>query len=296
MHQLLAHAAVSSRWNRRYANDGFMIVGVHTPEFKFSGQSSNVAAASKRLGVTWPVALDDDHAIWDRYQNRIWPHEFLYDQNGRLVESVEGEGNYPQTEAKIQELLKKQRSLTARACGDGVAAARQSTISPERFAIRIRRRSWSEPETGEQSPTSARSWIRQATTISPIPAITATARSTFRVFGGWRRKRVVSSGGDGYAALNYRAIQVVSVMMPSDAGSTRVGVMQDGKPVAAQDAGADIHYDSHGNSYVQVDAPREYDLVMNKHYAPHELRLEPGGAGLGIYSFDFESCEAGTDK
>src|SRR6185437_11098435 len=93
-------------WYQRYHSDGFVIVGVHSPEFAFSGQRDNVAAAVKRLGVTWPVAIDDRMEIWQRYGNQAWPGEYLYDQNGALVEQRYGEGGYPQTEAKIQALLK----------------------------------------------------------------------------------------------------------------------------------------------------------------------------------------------
>src|ERR1700733_1010827 len=93
-------------WYKRYRDKGFVIVGVHTPEFGFSGERANVAAAAKRLDVTWPIVLDPTFEIGKRYDNSIWPHEYLYNQSGELVESVLGEGAYPQTEARIQALLK----------------------------------------------------------------------------------------------------------------------------------------------------------------------------------------------
>ena len=89
-------------WYRRYHDQGFVIVGVQTPEFDFSSKRENVTAGAQRLGVTWPVVVDGNYAIWKRYNNNIWPRELLYDQSGRLVESVSGEGGYEQTEAKIQ--------------------------------------------------------------------------------------------------------------------------------------------------------------------------------------------------
>ena len=94
-------------WYKRYHDLGFTIVGVHTPEFAFSGDEKNVTAAIKRLGVTWPVVLDSRHVIWDRYHNTAWPHELLYDQNGKLIESVIGEGNYQVTEKNIQTALRR---------------------------------------------------------------------------------------------------------------------------------------------------------------------------------------------
>ena len=74
-------------WYRRYHDQGFVILGVHTPEFDFSGKSENVAAGAARLGATWPIVLDDRYAIWKRYDNNVWPRELLYDQDGRLVET-----------------------------------------------------------------------------------------------------------------------------------------------------------------------------------------------------------------
>ncbi len=102
----------------------------------FLQNAPNVAAAAKRLGVTWPIVLDDNSAIWKRYGNNIWPHEYLYDQNGRLVESVLGEGGYPQTEARIQALLKGRRAA-ARACRPSWRCCRKTaTTSPAPSAIR----------------------------------------------------------------------------------------------------------------------------------------------------------------
>jgi hypothetical protein len=73
-------------------------------------------------------------------------------------------------------------------------------------------------------------------------------------------------------------------------------VTQDGKPIPQEDAGDDIRYDAQGRSYVTVAAARAYDLIMNKHWGTHQLQLFPQSRGLGVYSFDFESCEAGADR
>ena len=92
-------------WYDRYAKYGFTIVGVHTPEFAFSGESENVAQAVKRLGIDWPVVLDSRQAIWDRYGNDVWPRELLFDANGKLILDHSGEGDYPDTERRIQQAL-----------------------------------------------------------------------------------------------------------------------------------------------------------------------------------------------
>jgi hypothetical protein len=88
-----------------YRNDGFVIVGVHSPEFDFEMVPANVAAAVKRLGVTWPVAIDSQMATWNAYRNLYWPAEYLLDQQGRVAYTNFGEGAYPQTDAAVAQLL-----------------------------------------------------------------------------------------------------------------------------------------------------------------------------------------------
>ena len=87
-------------WYKRYAKYGFTIVGVHTPEFDFSAQPANVQAAVHSLDIEWPVVMDANLAIWNQYRNDGWPHEYLYDRSGRLVESIFGEGRYQEPNAR----------------------------------------------------------------------------------------------------------------------------------------------------------------------------------------------------
>lgn len=286
-------------WYQRYRNDGFVIVGVHSPEFTFSGQNANVAAAVKRLGVTWPVALDDRMTIWQRYGNQAWPGEYLYDQNGTLVEQRNGEGGYQETEAKIQALLK----------------ARDPSLKLPPVMALLPQDSYDKPgavcylQTPEilVGPNRSYAIANMSKYVDPVRetryADPGGTHADGKVYleGYWRfspegkGQGIVFAGGDGYLAMRYHAIQVVAVMKPEN-GTQRVTVMQDGKPVAREDAGADIHYDGSGNSYLTVDAPRAYDVIVNRHFGTHELRFAPGGIGIGIYDIAFESCEIGSDK
>jgi cytochrome c biogenesis protein CcdA/thiol-disulfide isomerase/thioredoxin len=92
-------------WDKRYRKAGLVIVGVHTPEFAFEHVVSNVRQATKRLGVRYPVAIDNEYKTWDAYGNNVWPAEYLIDRSGRVREYKQGEGRYGDTERKIQELL-----------------------------------------------------------------------------------------------------------------------------------------------------------------------------------------------
>ena len=92
-------------WYARYRKDGFVIVGVHTNEFAWTGELPNVAAAVRRLGISWPVAVDTRHTIWNRYNTDAWPRELLFDRVGHLIEDQVGEGSYGQIEANIRHAL-----------------------------------------------------------------------------------------------------------------------------------------------------------------------------------------------
>src|ERR671932_201174 len=92
-------------WDRAYRKDGLVIVGVHTPEFAFEHSLANVREATRRLGVRYPVALDNDYATWNAYSNEYWPAEYLLDRRGHLRNFHFGEGEYDRTERLIRTLL-----------------------------------------------------------------------------------------------------------------------------------------------------------------------------------------------
>jgi cytochrome c biogenesis protein CcdA/thiol-disulfide isomerase/thioredoxin len=92
-------------WSRRYAKDGFVVVGVHTPEFAFEHVVSNVKAQAAELGVHYPVAIDDNYGTWNAYSNQYWPADYLIDAAGDVRHVHFGEGDYSGTEQAIRALL-----------------------------------------------------------------------------------------------------------------------------------------------------------------------------------------------
>jgi len=92
-------------WHKKYAGEGLVVVGVHAPELEFERPAANVRKAVAELGISYPVALDNDYACWKRYQNRYWPAFYLIDAAGRIVYQAIGEHDYAVTEKKIQALL-----------------------------------------------------------------------------------------------------------------------------------------------------------------------------------------------
>jgi thiol-disulfide isomerase/thioredoxin len=94
-------------WYEKYKDDGFVIVGVHTPEFEFEKDYSNVQRAMEKFGVTYPVVQDNNYYTWRAYKNRYWPRKYLIDIDGYIVYDHIGEGAYLETEKLIQNLLKE---------------------------------------------------------------------------------------------------------------------------------------------------------------------------------------------
>jgi cytochrome c biogenesis protein CcdA/thiol-disulfide isomerase/thioredoxin len=92
-------------WYHAYHDKGLVVIGVHTPEFAFEHVPSNVRSAVRRLGVTYPVALDNDYSTWNAFQNQYWPAKYLIDRRGHLRYYHFGEGSYDTTEARIRTLL-----------------------------------------------------------------------------------------------------------------------------------------------------------------------------------------------
>ena len=92
-------------WDKAYASDGLEVVGVHTPEYAFEHVPSNVAAGVRRLGLTFPVALDNSYGTWNAYDNQSWPASYLIDASGQIRHVSIGEGDYSGEEQLIRQLL-----------------------------------------------------------------------------------------------------------------------------------------------------------------------------------------------
>jgi thiol-disulfide isomerase/thioredoxin len=98
-------------WNQKYSNNGLVIVGVHSPEFQFEKNYTNVKDAVQRFGIKYPVILDSNHRTWNAYENNYWPRYYLIDTQGYLRYDHIGEGGYDQIEKSIQELLAERAAL-----------------------------------------------------------------------------------------------------------------------------------------------------------------------------------------
>src|SRR6266704_5022410 len=114
-------------WAEKYKDQGFVVIGVHTPEFAFEKNVENVRRAAKEMRVDYPIAIDSDYAIWRAFNNQYWPALYFVDAYGRIRHHEFGEGRYDQSEMIIQALL---RDAAANGIGDGL-------VSPEAHGLEV---------------------------------------------------------------------------------------------------------------------------------------------------------------
>src|SRR5262249_47967550 len=126
-------------WATKYKDAGLVVIGVHTPEFAFEKERSNVEKAVRDLKITYPVAIDSDYDIWQAFNNQYWPAHYFIDAKGRIRYHHFGEGNYEESERVIQELLKENGATglpgeALSVSGNGTEAAPGSDVSsPETY-------------------------------------------------------------------------------------------------------------------------------------------------------------------
>ena len=127
-------------WNDKYKDNGFVVIGVHTPEFPFEKDEANVRKAVKDLGITYPVAMDNDYRIWRNFSNEYWPAHYFIDATGKIRYHHFGEGDYDESEKWIRTLLEEANhkplpGAATNVAGTGTEAAPDSSdvVSPETY-------------------------------------------------------------------------------------------------------------------------------------------------------------------
>jgi len=248
-------------WYSRYAKDGLVVIGVHSPEFGFEKDHGNVAQAVHKLGVTWPVALDDDHHIWDQFANQYWPAKYLFDRANHLQFVHFGEGDYSHTEDVIR------RSLGVPA---GAPRAGDQSGEPN-LALVTTPETYLGAERGADalaSPQPLTPGQQDFTASDPVPT------DHTALTGRWlvSNEYVESASADDDLLLSYRAREVNLVMAPA-------------APGAAVDVEVDI--DGRRLPAAHVTDSDMYRVVLTPALEAHLLRLHPTAAGLRMYAFTF---------
>jgi thiol-disulfide isomerase/thioredoxin len=237
-------------WYTTYHKKGLVIVGVHTPEFAFEHVASNVRAAVKRLGITYPVVQDNRYKTWDNYANQYWPAEYLIDKQGHVRHTNFGEGEYGQTEQLIRRLLGA-RGPMARSVAD---ATPTELLTPETYLGYERIQNYR----GSQiTPDQFRRYVY----ASSLP------QDSLSYSGVWKiGPQIALAGPGGALKLHFHAKDVYIVL----GGKGKVRTLIDGKPTGTLD----------------VNAYRLYTVRASQSLADAtlELRFSPG---VQAYSFTF---------
>ena len=257
--------------NAKFAADGLVIVGVHTPEFEFEKSRDNVAQAISQYGIKYLVAQDNDYATWQAYDNLYWPAKYLIDANGHVRYTHFGEGQYAETEAAVASLL-SESGQQAVAPGAGpadytLAAGR----SPEMYLGDARSQNLASPE---------RYTVGVSQQFSLPPQLPL---NRFAFAGQWTvGEENATAAAGARLELRFVANDVYLVLVPP-AGGDEVTVMLDGRPIAASAAGEDVR-----DATVTVDASRLYHLVnLRGAVGEHTLSLVFRHGQTGAFAFTF---------
>jgi cytochrome c biogenesis protein CcdA/thiol-disulfide isomerase/thioredoxin len=269
-------------WYEKYKDHGLVVIGVHAPEFAFEKDPSNVRRAVADLKVTYPVALDNDYAIWQAFNNQYWPAHYFIDATGRIRGHHFGEGNYDESEQIIRKLLTEAGNTDLPAAGMGAmpavgvqaAADEAHDQSPETY-IGYRR---------AENFASAGGFSQDQTHSYSNAAVLKL--NQWALSGSWNvdpEKAVLAAAG-GKIIFRFYARDLHLVLGPgADGKPVRFRVMLDGAAPGANH-GADT--DSSGTGV--VDQQRLYQLIRQSGaVTEHTFSIEFLDSGAQAYSFTF---------
>ncbi|HVX03360.1 MAG TPA: thioredoxin family protein [Nitrososphaera sp.] len=282
-------------WYEKYADQGFVIVGVHSPEFDFEKDPANVQAAVEKFGIKYPVVQDNDHATWNAYQNRYWPHKYLIDDQGFIRYDHIGEGGYADTEKVIQSLLQERRADLGQNATAAInnSTTSSTTVNPEGaqsvnfgmintpelyFGYNYARSNLGNPEGFDPGKVVTYSLPDDKNNNNDNDSIKPNA---IYLSGDWLNApdSMELKSHTGKIVLEYSAKSVNIVA----GGTGKLQVSEDGHAVAAADRGADVNSDGTAD----ISGQRLYNLVMHGGYGDHKIVIDVTGEGFKIYTFTF---------
>ena len=269
-------------WAEKYRDQGLVVIGVHAPEFAFERDINNVRKAVKDQGINFPVAIDNNFAIWRAFNNQYWPAHYFIDAKGQIRHHHFGEGEYARSEQVIQQLLeeagRKNVSNSVVSTEDAQGIQQQSDMgqvgSPETYLGYERAENFASPE-------------KQAVNI--IRQYTAPAKPALNQWGlsgNWlsQAEQVTLNRGTGSIVYRFHARDLHLVLGPGKDGKpVRYRVTIDGA-APGNHHGADTAADGTGT----IDSQRLYQLVRQSGaVGDHTFSIEFLDPGVQAYAFTF---------
>jgi cytochrome c biogenesis protein CcdA/thiol-disulfide isomerase/thioredoxin len=255
-------------WDNKYRSQGLVIIGIHAPEFEFEKKYDNVKAAVAQHGIRYPVALDNNLATWDRFNNRYWPAHYLINRDGQVVYTHFGEGEYDVTENNIRYLLGlKGKAETAPA----QAVAMDQEQTPETYLGSARADRFGGKEPAGTCVTGGYRF--------PV----GLAGDHWALDGPWQvdPEKIIAGEAGSALRLNFNARKVFLVLGSATGQPIRVSVNLNGKPVGGH-AGKDAP-----GGVVTVGRNTLYELIDQKSPGKGLLEIRSGSPGLEAYAFTF---------
>jgi cytochrome c biogenesis protein CcdA/thiol-disulfide isomerase/thioredoxin len=270
-------------WSQKYRDMGLVVIGVHAPEFAFERNIDNVKKAAHDLGVDYPIAIDNNYAIWRAFGNQYWPAHYFVDAQGRVRHHHFGEGEYEQSEKVIQQLLAEAghpeatqvaTGLEQRAKGVEAAADGNDVMSPETYIGYTRAENFMSP--GGEKPNRAHAYAAPSS-----PDV-----NDWGLAGTWNvgAEHATLAAPNGSIVYRFHARDLHLVLGPGASGKpVHFRVTIDG--AAPGDArGTDVNADGTG----VVTGQRLYQLVRQTgDVADHTFAIEFLDPGVEAYAFTF---------
>jgi thiol-disulfide isomerase/thioredoxin len=268
-------------WAAKYRDQGLVVVGVHAPEFKFENNLDDVRRSARDLRIDYPVAVDNDHAVWRAFRNRYWPALYFVDAEGRIRHHKFGEGEYEESERVIQQLLAEagagrggQGLVAVDARGSEAPADWPNLRSPENYLGHARTENFA-PSGGIRED---RPGLYRGTTALPLNGWSLT--------GVWTvgHEFAALNEGPGRIAYRFHARDLHLVMAPSVPGQqVRFRVTLDGAP-PGDNRGADVD----GEGWGSLGQGRLYQLIRQPGaIANRTFEIEFLDPGVCAYAFTF---------
>src|SRR5947207_1650856 len=261
-------------WSRAYRGDGLIVIGVHTPEFSFEQDLERVRQATKDMAIEYPVAADNDYAIWSAFDNHYWPALYFVDREGIIRDQHFGEGRYEQSERVLQRLLGVKRELVSvEGLGVEAEADWDNLRTPETYLGYERSDEFASPN---------------GATLEERVAYELPKRlrlNQWALAGEWTigREQVVLDQAEGSIAYRFHARDAHLVLSPGAREPITFRVLLDGE-APGPSHGVDV--DEDGNGLLRegrlYQLVREHDIVREQ--TLEITFLEPGAEA---YAFTF---------
>lgn len=267
-------------WAEKYRDKGLVVIGVHTPEFAFEQNIANVKQAIADLKIDYPVAIDNNYAIWQAFENHYWPAHYFIDAQGRVRYHHFGEGDYDESERVIQRLLKEAGQVdvssgvvSVAASGAEAAADEHDIRSPETYIGYDRTENFASPEGIAQN-------------ASRVYSVSRLNLNQWALSGDWTvgAEYADLNAKDGAIVYRFHARDLHLVLGSAPGrGPIRFRVTVDGEP-PAESHGTDV--DAQGQGV--VDGQRLYQLVRQRGaITDHTFEIQFLDPGVQAYAFTF---------